>query len=1116
MSASHQHTQIRDILYIEASDRYLHSYNLTSNVVFTPNAIAHTISVDKWILYDCITHYNDMIIELGGSIGNGIFLGKYWIYDLISQQWSNRTSMLIPRRFLNCEATQNGFLYAIGGEYGQDLYTKTVEVIDVKNISSNWSTLSHTLSRSTRWDTSVIHKTDIYVILGSIVNVIDTITNTITTYPVNLNSYRIGPAAIIVDYILYVFGGRVNTWEYTLLPIPFHTTWIKPLNNSFIYDPYSRFEISAEILLNTKIQLQTDLNDLQFVWQYTTNGYTWNDIDDSSNFVAVYSAYNANQTLISTLIIASPRVSHIGFCADPNIVNNHIFQNGNEFKFRVTVFVRNEHLYQSNSSLHITVNSVPIGGYCNITGFNSNSFIFDSFGFNCSGWNSSTNIVYNTLVNDVLINGRFVNDPSTITSVIGVGNLEFTMLIKDSYGAISCFEIQNNIHVNYTQFISNINSILDELQMIIINESVCRQLSDIVTLYAITEEIYNSNLIAQDDIISTIDLLIEYTINCLDVTQTNFFLRDYILSELATFSSITSNGEIINGTSLSVLIEQLLPLIESQVDIFIANDSNINSSFVIQDALYSVSLQSELLVENMESSLTNINSTNTSLIDYSELLIDYSSSFASKALLQSLPGETFYFESSIKTVTAYKFEINEFNSNASNINCDRTQIPNSFLTQNPAGYYDCTYMSSSLNHFNSDQVVSNIVSVDIFNNNSQKQSFLSDGCDPYFITIHFDSFSIQQYEIGNNYTVPLCMFWNTSDNQWQDSGCYLYNITENNDIICACSHLTTLSVDYTDFVPEYQLISEWHLRNVDELINCPHVSLVLVSTLLLIFICCLINPRKRENRTMLSYEDVIYVAIRDNLLENDIHGKEIKYLSEFMPNSKHLGYGLKEIAPDNETRKSVCYLVFRLFKVYIRNDHTVLSVFQRTAGTNYSARQRLGCLFLYISLTMAATAIFYGVEQAASFGDVSASFCISLLSTFPVLFIKKLFQKSKPKEIKSTDSLIVTHRNSIRGNDTEIDGKETDITKHKKSKVKMGTVGDITDVLNKQKSINYKQTRIIQLTSDIREIIFNSMYPLPAKCKQISWYLLAFLSLIASVIAILYGLQFDLQFTNTM
>ena len=95
-------------------------------------------------------------------------------------------------------------------------------------------------------------------------------------------------------------------------------------------------------------------------------------------------------------------------------------------------------------------------------------------------------------------------------------------------------------------------------------------------------------------------------------------------------------------------------------------------------------------------------------------------------------------------------------------------------------------------------------------------------------------------------------------------------------------------------------------------------------------------------------------------------------------------------------KKYLCYLAFKLYLIYIRNDHTLLSMFQRTAGTNYTTRQRIACFFMYLCTIMMANAIFYG-QQFPSFAAITASFISSLISTIPVFIVRFIFKNSRPK-----------------------------------------------------------------------------------------------------------------------
>ncbi len=69
----------------------------------------------------------------------------------------------------------------------------------------------------------------------------------------------------------------------------------------------------------------------------------------------------------------------------------------------------------------------------------------------------------------------------------------------------------------------------------------------------------------------------------------------------------------------------------------------------------------------------------------------------------------------------------------------------------------------------------------------------------------------------------------------------------------------------------------------------------------------------------------------------------------------YYGYGIKTI------RTNICFLQLKLYKIYLYDIHSLLSVFQHSEGTNFSKRQRLGAFFLYLCTIMVSSAAFYGV-----------------------------------------------------------------------------------------------------------------------------------------------------------
>eukprot|EP01083_Nonionella_stella_P008237 23713_1 len=221
--------------------------------------------------------------------------------------------------------------------------------------------------------------------------------------------------------------------------------------------------------------------------------------------------------------------------------------------------------------------------------------------------------------------------------------------------------------------------------------------------------------------------------------------------------------------------------------------------------------------------------------------------------------------------------------------------------------------------------------------------------------------------LDNAYRFPSCDFWNVADSLWDTAGCFVYNIT-NTTVTCGCTHLTTFSVKEDRLIPEATILTEidWRELTLYNLYHYPTVWLTCLSLLIVFLIICWINPKsgKINTRSILAFEDIIYKSVQEEKLWEDIAGLEIKYITDLMPNQHLLGRGISKVASTYEAKKSICLLQLKLFAAYLRNDHTLLSLFQRTAGTNFSVKQRLGCFFMYLCTVMVATGTFYGLDQS--------------------------------------------------------------------------------------------------------------------------------------------------------
>ena len=131
-------------------------------------------------------------------------------------------------------------------------------------------------------------------------------------------------------------------------------------------------------------------------------------------------------------------------------------------------------------------------------------------------------------------------------------------------------------------------------------------------------------------------------------------------------------------------------------------------------------------------------------------------------------------------------------------------------------------------------------------------------------------------------------------------------------------------------------------------------------------------------------------------------------------------------------------------------------------GTNLNVRQRLALFFMYICTIMFVNGIFYGLDQSP-IQDVVASFIISLGGTAPQLIIKLLFKNAKPRDTSSTKS-------------AKIEQSKADPALVEMAKIKCAR--------------------------EMREKMYNGMYPLPPYVREIAWILLFVVFAAACVAAV--------------
>jgi len=178
-----------------------------------------------------------------------------------------------------------------------------------------------------------------------------------------------------------------------------------------------------------------------------------------------------------------------------------------------------------------------------------------------------------------------------------------------------------------------------------------------------------------------------------------------------------------------------------------------------------------------------------------------------------------------------------------------------------------------------------------------------------------------------------------------------------------------------------------------------------------------------------------------------------------------------------------------------------------------------------------ATGTFYGVEQGTWASDIIASFLISFFGTAPSFVAKKLFMNSKPKIVKSSkhdfEALQQALQQKAKKNPAMLQ-RQAHITADSSFVTESDDfsdfIGEIKGFVTQRKGkvdVKEFQTHVATLyddsdeaqkllaVSNIRQFVYDSMFPLPYACRAVTWTLIVVWSAAACIMAIVYGLQFD-------
>eukprot|EP01083_Nonionella_stella_P154110 496117_1 len=242
-------TQIDDTIYVfETYNHALVSYNMKTDLFTSMSFYAHIpVSAEP---YACLASRVGYLFVVGGSTNGNPPLKALQVLNITNNTWlTGVPSMHEARSGHTCIVDPlTNILYAIGGYvYNNsqgEIDTDTIESVLTNDFTQNqWSYFAETISISLAHISSVIHNQTIFVIGGAYgsganmnwnyvdtVHMIDTVHMTVSVSSERLVYKVSNTAAIIVNNILYAFGGykpddiegftSINTWMVYSMTYP--------------------------------------------------------------------------------------------------------------------------------------------------------------------------------------------------------------------------------------------------------------------------------------------------------------------------------------------------------------------------------------------------------------------------------------------------------------------------------------------------------------------------------------------------------------------------------------------------------------------------------------------------------------------------------------------------------------------------------------------------------------------------------------------------------------------------------------------------------------------------------------------------------------------------------
>ncbi|ETO14890.1 hypothetical protein RFI_22479 [Reticulomyxa filosa] len=341
---------------------------------------------------------------------------------------------------------------------------------------------------------------------------------------------------------------------------------------------------------------------------------------------------------------------------------------------------------------------------------------------------------------------------------------------------------------------------------------------------------------------------------------------------------------------------------------------------------------------------------------------------------------------------------------------DTVSLPDSAFS--PYGNYsskvDCAVVSSNVDPYNPGQeqvngftgiVVSVNVSVPLttaaaYGGNVRVDSYAAETfpqkCNPVIIQI--------QNKPWANYTdtevsYPSCVYYNTTQTQWHDYGCYVWDRnTSDNSVVCVCNHTTTFSLKKSTFKPNinYVKLNSFRVITISNLAKYP-AGWILVLVAITVFAILLYVAPDVNDKPLIAHSRGVWKSFRDANWYDFRVGMEANILC-----SQDVWW----------------WKIMRLWYIAIRCDHMIVGLFFRYKGTGYRRQARLFAFLAKLFTLTAANGLFYGNPTNPWGNDWIISLYASLIQ-MPLVFVKFCFKRYQSKEKMDKEEFNVQLRATV-------------------------------------------------------------------------------------------------------